>query len=337
MDEPTRPITNPQPPRGIQSLPEKPLTGTSVAAAGVTGESNGSYGVYGQSLGPVGTTLANQVTADGVYGVGKNGVHGLASTGHTNTQGLGDSGVLGQNLNGGEDGGNGVSGVSTVGHGVYGQTSGNGVSDSQTLSNYSGVSGIHLSNGPGVLGFATGTGPGVLAVSGKGYGIFAEGITGAAHFAGAVLVDGSVTVSQDVILAGADCAEQFDSADEKDLEPGTVVVIGATGALCESNRPYDKRVAGVVSGAGPYRPALVMDGSAEPIGRAIIAMVGKVYCKVDADCEPIEVGDLLTASPTPGHAMRASDPSKAFGSVIGKALRPLRAGRGLIPVLVALQ
>jgi hypothetical protein len=35
--------------------------------------------------------------------------------------------------------------------------------------------------------------------------------------------------------------------------------------------------------------------------------------------------------------MKASDPMKAFGTVIGKALKPLREGKGLIPVLVALQ
>lgn len=35
--------------------------------------------------------------------------------------------------------------------------------------------------------------------------------------------------------------------------------------------------------------------------------------------------------------MKASDSVKAFGAVIGKALRPLGAGQGLIPILVALQ
>jgi hypothetical protein len=62
-----------------------------------------------------------------------------------------------------------------------------------------------------------------------------------------------------------------------------------------------------------------------------------VYCKVDAQYSPIEVGDLLTTSPTPGHAMKADDPLKAFGTVIGKALRPLSEGQGLIPILIALQ
>jgi hypothetical protein len=35
--------------------------------------------------------------------------------------------------------------------------------------------------------------------------------------------------------------------------------------------------------------------------------------------------------------MKASDPGKAFGSVIGKALRELREGLALIPILIALQ
>jgi hypothetical protein len=44
-----------------------------------------------------------------------------------------------------------------------------------------------------------------------------------------------------------------------------------------------------------------------------------------------------TTSPTPGHAMKVDDPLKAFGAVIGKAMRPLAEGRGLIPILIALQ
>jgi hypothetical protein len=66
--------------------------------------------------------------------------------------------------------------------------------------------------------------------------------------------------------------------------------------------------------------------------------MGKVYCKVDAQSGDISVGDLLTTSSTPGHAMKADDPLKAFGCVIGKALQSLPAGqKGLIPILVALQ
>ena len=68
-----------------------------------------------------------------------------------------------------------------------------------------------------------------------------------------------------------------------------------------------------------------------------VALLGKVFCNVDASYGSIEVGDLLTTSDTPGHAMKASDASRAFGTVIGKALRPLRHGKALVPILVALQ
>jgi hypothetical protein len=151
-------------------------------------------------------------------------------------------------------------------------------------------------------------------------------------------VNGNIAVSGDVKLFGADCAEEF-AAPDGGVEPGTVVVLGDEGAVRMSEEPYDRRVAGVVSGAGDYRPGLVLDSQedAGDGGRTRIALVGKVFCKVDASSEPIEVGDLLTTSERPGHAMKAVDPARAFGAVLGKALRPLRTGQDLVPVLVALQ
>ena len=71
--------------------------------------------------------------------------------------------------------------------------------------------------------------------------------------------------------------------------------------------------------------------------RLPLTLTGRAWCKVDATYGPIALGDLLTTSSTPGHAMTASDPSTAFGAVIGKALRPWNDGTGLVPVLVALQ
>jgi hypothetical protein len=68
-----------------------------------------------------------------------------------------------------------------------------------------------------------------------------------------------------------------------------------------------------------------------------VALIGKVTCKVDARYGSVEIGDLLTTSPTPGHAMKAVDYASAFGAVIGKALRPLSEGCDLVPILVALQ
>jgi len=148
---------------------------------------------------------------------------------------------------------------------------------------------------------------------------------------------GNVTVTGDVILSGADCAEEFDAAQAVEIEPGTVMVLDRAGALQPSQQAYDKRVAGVISGAGDYKPGIVLDKQQSLENRVPVALVGKVYCKVDAQYAPIEVGDLLTTSPTPGHAMKANDPLKAFGAVIGKALRPLEAGQELLPILIALQ
>ena len=51
----------------------------------------------------------------------------------------------------------------------------------------------------------------------------------------------------------------------------------------------------------------------------------------------IEVGDLITTSPRKGYAMKADDPYKSFGAVIGKALADFPNGHGMLPILVALQ
>ncbi|MFC7649427.1 hypothetical protein ACFQX6_60345 [Streptosporangium lutulentum] len=64
--------------------------------------------------------------------------------------------------------------------------------------------------------------------------------------------------------------------------------------------------------------------------------MGKVWCQSDASLHPIRVGDLLTTSSTPGHAMAAVDRNASFGAVLGKALSPLALGTGLVLVLVGL-
>jgi hypothetical protein len=150
---------------------------------------------------------------------------------------------------------------------------------------------------------------------------------------------GNMNVKGDITLDGGDCAEQFDvqPASAMHVTPGTVVVIGDDGALRHSSLAYDRRAAGVVSGAGDYRPGIILGRQEGGGARPSVALVGKVACKVDASYGAVEVGDLLTTSDTPGHAMKASDPARAFGAVIGKALAGLPDGRGLVPILVALQ
>ena len=63
------------------------------------------------------------------------------------------------------------------------------------------------------------------------------------------------------------------------------------------------------------------------------------HCKVDADIAPIQVGDLLTTSPTKGHAQKVLDPQKAVGAIIGKAPKERkgedsRAGHAPIKTLI---
>lgn len=155
-------------------------------------------------------------------------------------------------------------------------------------------------------------------------------------------LDGKETIrldgdSGDIILSNADCAEEFDVMDFASAEPGTVLVIDDEERLAPSCVAYDRRVAGVVSGGGTYRPGIVLNRRNREARRPAVALMGKVFCKVDATDEPIAVGDLLVSSATPGHAMAARDPTRTPGAVLGKALRGMSQGRGLIPILVSLQ
>jgi len=239
----------------------------------------------------------------------------------------------------------GVTGSSNIGVGVLGTCAGGPGADVTPASDGVlgiGKNGVHgqtySATDSGVWGENLGAGVGVAGSSVSGKGVLGSSKTGnAGEFEGNVLVTGTLTVNQDVVLAGADCAEQFDLSDSQQIEPGTVMVIDQGGALRESRDAYDKKVAGVVSGAGQYKPGIVLDQRVSDRKRAQVALMGKVYCKVDAAYAAIELGDLLTASPTPGHAMKATDQVRSFGAVIGKALQPLPSGKGLIPVLVALQ
>jgi len=179
---------------------------------------------------------------------------------------------------------------------------------------------------------ATVSDPKVAAIYGEHIGL-EDGTDGTAGF-----FKGNVIVTGDVSFSGADCAEHFTIKEEVLADPGTVMTLCGTGELVPCVGPYEKKVVGVVAGAGSLRPGIIMDKQEESaVRRQPIALVGKVFCKVDASYGSIEVGDLLTSSATHGYAMKASDPTRAFGAVIGKAMAPLDDGLGLIPILISLQ
>ncbi len=142
----------------------------------------------------------------------------------------------------------------------------------------------------------------------------------------------------DIEFMNADFAEDFDVCEESmdTVQPGAVMILDEQGELVPCQSEYDPKVVGVIAGAGAYKSGIVMDKNGRK-NRRPIAMMGKVYCMVNAEEAPIQVGDMLTTSRKSGHAMKVSDIGKAFGTVIGKALSGLAQGTGMIPVLVNLQ
>jgi hypothetical protein len=130
---------------------------------------------------------------------------------------------------------------------------------------------------------------------------------------------------------GSDVAEYF--AVNDDVEPGTVMVIDPAGGnkLQCSTTAYDTTVAGIVSSSPGISLGVNEDANE---GEELIAVAGRVSCKVDATYAPIKPGDLLTTSATRGHAMKATTPQ--IGTILGKALEPLESGTGVIEVLVTL-
>ena len=341
-----------------QSSSAAAIFGSNSATAPTPQGTVAGHGVFGLTMVP---------NAHGVFGANNNpspqgaGVAGESAHGNGiigTSQSNSDSGVFGRNDGGGNGvagqsaSGIGVLGFSNTGGGVVGTTSserGDGIFGNNTataatpqgtVAGY-GVFGLTtVPNGAGVFGANNSSGgpdaTGVAAVSQQGTGLFATGGQKAARFIGDVDCSGTHTC-HDVQLTGADCAEEFDTPDGPPASPGTVLVCDAEGLLMPSGKPYDRTVAGVVSGGGDYQPGVVLDRQPSRGNRVPVALLGKVYCNVDADDHPIAVGDLLTTSARPGHAMKAGDSARAFGAVVGKALRPLASGQGQIPVLVALQ
>jgi hypothetical protein len=331
---------------GPNTVPANPLLGTDEGSAGVTGQSNVGPGVLGQSLGSSSPTISAadwKLPSDGVLGKGYNGVHGVSTVDNSSANGvLGEHPGNGCGVTGTSASGTGVYATSKTSDGVYGV---NGAGSGTTPSVGCGVRG-ESDNGYGVYAASKTTdglhadcasknGSAVAGInSAGGIGIYGQSTGNAGQFDGNVAVTGSIT-AKDFLLLGADCAEEFDLV-HAGVEPGSVVVFDDAGSLSTTDQPYNKRVAGIISGAGKYRPGVILDHRISVRARAPLALVGKVYCRVDAAYSPIEVGDLLTTSPTPGCAMKALDPFRAFGSIMGKALEPLDHGDGLIRVLVTI-
>lgn len=296
-------------------------------ATSATGNPAGVYGVSASTAGygVFGEATAASGTATGVYGIS------AAASGY---------GVFGW-----------ATSASGSADGVVGRTSaagGYGVSARNTAGGYAGYfgekvrvnDGLYVHNGSAAsanLILDADEGGGAPAIK-----LLRAGVTvlelDADHNG-----DARVITQELEITGGSDLSEMFDvapAADGAPLAPGMVVAIDPAhpGRLAVSTRPYDPLVAGVVSGAGGVETGLLMGqrGSVAD-GDHPVALVGRVYVLADAAYGPVRPGDLLTTSGTPGHAMRAADPARTGGAVLGKAMTALASGRGLVLVLVSLQ
>jgi len=147
-----------------------------------------------------------------------------------------------------------------------------------------------------------------------------------------------------------DLAEVFPAA--SGIEPGDVVVIDTAEdiKLKKATLPYDKNVAGIVSGSPGF---LIGSPEATEEGDSVsLTLTGRVLCKVTTSGGPIKRGDLITTSSKSGYAMKltfvSADSAKTIDelkevvkennkrqlAIIGKALEGIAEGEGEIMVLV---
>jgi len=152
------------------------------------------------------------------------------------------------------------------------------------------------------------------------------------------LIVRDATVKQLTITGGADLAEPF-AMSHDGIEPGTVVVIDEKnpGKLRRSTSAYDKKVAGIVSGANGIQPGISMIQEDMLEAGENVSLSGRVYVKADRSAGSIEPGDLLTTSGNPGRAMKAADHDQSRGAILGKAMTGLTESEGMVLVLVTLQ
>ncbi len=163
------------------------------------------------------------------------------------------------------------------------------------------------------------------------------GGTGNLTVNGAASVTGNLTVSGNIAAKYQDIAEWVDA--ESSAPAGTVVVIDTTAnnRVRASSKNYDTSVAGVVS----PQPGITLGERSE--GQLLVAHSGRVRVKVDASFGAIQAGDLLVTSPIEGVAMRSQPMTFGGlevhrpGTILGKALEPLKEGQGTVLALLTLQ
>jgi hypothetical protein len=207
-----------------------------------------------------------------------------------------------------------------------------GTSDAERMRiSGSGNVGIGATNPAAKLEIESSTGQDLIAAYNSSNRVFVVKSTGE------VRADGTVYAA-DFQTGSADVAERINVSEW--VEAGYVVEIDPEhpGFFRKSSSSYSTKVAGIISTS----PGVVLGNDFDATkddwedNRPVLAIAGRVPCKASTENGPIQIGDLLVSSSTPGIAMKG-DSDKAIGVVVGKAMEPLENGEGTIMVQVMLR
>lgn len=280
------------------------------SGAGVYGE-GAQYGVKAQSSGT------------GVYGYSAagTGIGGISNTG---------TGVFGQAASAG---GTGVKAQSSSGPALYATGAGTSTANPAAYVANTNAGGI------GIFSTVTSTDANTVIVN-KGTGDLIKAFSGSTggDLVFKVANNGTTSVSVLTITGGSDLAEKFDINGE--AKPGMVVEIDPDnpGKMRISRGAYNRRVAGVISGANKVEAGMVLADLPGSSNSLPVALTGRVWVHCIADGKAIEPGDMLTTADRPGHAMPVLEHDRANGAVLGKAMSRLGKGEtGMVLTLVNLQ
>lgn len=347
---------------GGQAIGAQSSSGTAIAGLG--GSECGNHGIYGETGG-------DWCWSSGVYGRATKD-HAIGVTGWNTAAG---DGVLGHSESGDGVRGeaiasnkSGVYGHSTEGFGVTGRsTNNNGVQGFSDGVNKYGVYGHKAgTTGAAVYGNNEGnTGSGVIGESTNYVGVWGETDRPDGNYG--IRTPDNMYVGGKIDLVGVVdpvIGERFEVDPDDEYEVGDLLVIDPNSSyLVLSTEPNDTKVIGVVGPGVDYKDGELMVivmgyHGAKPDAKSILNALGepmvgiaeetptRTVAKIKVDATSygaIKRGDLLTTSPTPGHAMKAQPVDvggvKIYrpGTIIGKALESLKSGRGLIEVFIVLQ
>jgi len=307
---------------------------------GVFGTSSTSFGVRGQSDSSVGVSAISN-SGTGVDGTSTSGI-GVHAQSNSNTA-LNAVSSSGNGVQGSSAGGIGVFGTSTANRGVVGTLGATSCPGIGAVTTY-GAGGCGGTTGNGVVARTSDgiSGAALLAENdstGSGSGTCCDIFLGYSNSTREARISGTGEgfFNGGAVTGGADYAESMPAEKATSLRPGDVLVIDPRreNFVRESTSPNSPLVAGVYS----TKPSLLAVGSHRIDdslrGDVPVGLVGIVPTRVTTQNGPIHPGDLLTTSSTPGYAMKASH--AVLGTILGKALQPLKTGKGMIKVLVTLR